>query len=755
MIANGSRQRNWAQFWFQGMLVGLVMAGLDLAELFFLVQPSWLWQTDALVLVLLSLLIFAQFGGLVGLASGLLVGWLRRLPVFAVFRKRRPSGWRVRDAASLFGGLVGGGMVAMSGMMFYLEFGSGRLMRPGPLLVCSLAGILAVTALAGVGMFVRRTWVRGLVLAMGWILLYLLTDRFVAPFSRMGPVAFLHWGMIVGLVAMGQAGIMSLSQYGPGTHGKRRRAAKSDSGAAFVPISLHWIFSFWRGMLRWVRTNRALSVALTFLVLAGWWATTAWLLRVGNNETRLLLFERTALVFRPAWLMETTTFLGRPSLRNLDRILALCSDEPGAADGASTGQGAHAEVLGRTIRDRAGCPCGDQPVVRPSDSAFGHWPVRGVVVVMVDALRSDMLSTRRAGQSLTPNLLALADQSIFFDHAHSVVPATNAAVGGMLTGRYSLLYDGKFVARWSVLRVLRRAGIWNGAIVSHRHSGYLFAGLDMVDLSLDVVSLPKGANALTSAAVTSRALDVLRSLRKHQRFFLFVHYYDPHEHYVRNPMFRFGWSDRDRYEGEVAYTDFWIGKLLSALRRDGLWRDLAVMVVGDHGDELWEHRYLRHRVHLYEEVTRVPMILHLPGQVRKRHLSQPLSSLSVAATLLQLFGLPVENREVPSLMTLAGVSAGNGRGAASPGPKVPPLPPPDTFMVSADRKRWAVLSGSRKVIYNERTGVVESYDLMSDPGERRNLADDADVRTCRLLRRLRSWRRGLLTGRSIPSEGRR
>ena len=69
------------------------------------------------------------------------------------------------------------------------------------------------------------------------------------------------------------------------------------------------------------------------------------------------------------------------------------------------------------------------------------------------------------------------------------------------------------------------------------------------------------------------------------------------------------------------------------------------------------------------------------------------------------------------------------------------------FMVSADRRRWGLVSGMRKVIDEPQVGVLESHDLASDPGERRNLADEGDMQTCRLLTRLVSWRRNLLQAR--------
>src|SRR5262249_41085302 len=114
------------------------------------------------------------------------------------------------------------------------------------------------------------------------------------------------------------------------------------------------------------------------------------------------------------------------------------------------------------------------------------------------------------------------------------------------------------------------------------------------------------AASQTNAAVTA-SLDTL-----HPPFFLWVHYYDPHLPYVPPERFAKRFPDSS-YDGEIAFADEALGRLLDEMTRRGLMAKTFVIVAGDHGESLGEHGEAAHDVFLYRATQRVPLIVRGPG----------------------------------------------------------------------------------------------------------------------------------------------
>src|SRR5690606_3690631 len=127
-------------------------------------------------------------------------------------------------------------------------------------------------------------------------------------------------------------------------------------------------------------------------------------------------------------------------------------------------------------------------------------------------------------------------------------------------------------------------------------------------------------------------------------FFAFVHYYDPHEYYVPNPLYDYGYARADRYWAEVSYTDHFVGELLSYLRERPDYDSLAVIIVSDHGDELWDHGYVSHGLRLYDESVGILFLLRDPRRFTRpapRLLEGAVSGIDLAPTVLELLSIPV------------------------------------------------------------------------------------------------------------------
>ena len=95
-------------------------------------------------------------------------------------------------------------------------------------------------------------------------------------------------------------------------------------------------------------------------------------------------------------------------------------------------------------------------------------------------------------------------------------------------------------------------------------------------------------------------------------FFAWLHFYDPHAPYDPPPPYRERFAGRP-YDGEIAFTDAQVGRVLDALRASGHDRDTVVMVLADHGEGLGEHDELTHAVLIYQSTMRVPFIVAGPG----------------------------------------------------------------------------------------------------------------------------------------------
>ncbi len=120
------------------------------------------------------------------------------------------------------------------------------------------------------------------------------------------------------------------------------------------------------------------------------------------------------------------------------------------------------------------------------------------------------------------------------------------------------------------------------------------------------------------------------------RFFLFLHLYEPHKPY-RAPE-RFG--DLAAYDGEVAFADEIVGTLFTSLKSRGWYDNATIVVLADHGEGLGDHIEEEHGLFLYDEVIRVPWIVRLPGaQSAGRRVKEPVQHIDLLPTLAALAGL--------------------------------------------------------------------------------------------------------------------
>ncbi len=185
---------------------------------------------------------------------------------------------------------------------------------------------------------------------------------------------------------------------------------------------------------------------------------------------------------------------------------------------------------------------------------------------------------------------------------------------------------------------------------------------------------------------------------------------------------------RALYAGEVTLVDRWIGRLLQKIEDLGLLENTAVIFTTDHGTYLGEHGYIGKRVHLYEEVTHIPLIIRLPDSEGAPHgrCDTLVQSPDLMPTILELAGVkPPQTVQARSLLPLIrGEEDGEREIVVSSAGLVGEKPPP---WITVTSKEWALLAAGAERPQRDELGreiKSELYNLTEDPKQTRNLYNE-------------------------------
>ncbi len=374
-------------------------------------------------------------------------------------------------------------------------------------------------------------------------------------------------------------------------------------------------------------------------------------------------------------------------------------------------------------------------------------PRPNVLLLTIDTLRADRLGCYGRRTAETPAIDGLARDGLLFQNAFTPVPLTLPAHATLLTGLEPAahgLLDNGMVARDlgapTLAERLTGAGYDSAAFVAAHVLNRIF-GLDRGFVLYD--DGPPEADesegffhgVADARGRVDAALEWLRRPRA-RPFFLWLHLFDVHAPHVAPEPFARRFPDA--YDGEIAYVDSQIARLLRLLSVLGLERDTLVLLTADHGESLGEHGEETHGILLYDATLRVPLILRLPARVpRGASSARPVGLTDVAPTVLELCGLP-PNPRVQGVSLLATQVAPRALWAASEYP--------------ARQYGWAPLRALRvdglKYISAPRP---ELYDLARDPGEAHNLAAAQSGRLAAWQARLRATERTLTGMRSAQA----
>jgi choline-sulfatase len=354
-------------------------------------------------------------------------------------------------------------------------------------------------------------------------------------------------------------------------------------------------------------------------------------------------------------------------------------------------------------------------------------------------------------RDIAPSLTLLEKRSVSYKNAYAISSYTSKSVGPLLAGNYpsAMTRDGVFFTRYfddnlMFPVVLDKSGV--STLSAHTHM-YLakgrgfdrgFRDYRIVDgISFDYNKDPY----VTSHKLTPLAISMLTEWAPKAPFFAWFHYMDPHDTYLKHTEVpSFGKKARDLYDGEVRFTDEWIGKLVAFIEASSWGKNTAIIVTGDHGEAFGEHGMYRHAHELWEELVHVPLFFLLPG-VAPRRVEVARGAVDLGPTILDLLRVdkPPEMRGeslAPEIF--------DGKDAA-PRPVVCDLPE-DTY----NERRRAVIDDGRKIISFGNDVRYEVYDLTADPGEKINLLKKDPEMAKAMIARYKEVSR---TIRDVPPRG--
>ena len=401
------------------------------------------------------------------------------------------------------------------------------------------------------------------------------------------------------------------------------------------------------------------------------------------------------------------------------------------------------------------------PIITPTGASLGRSrggvPVSelNLLVITLDTTRADRLGAYGWPDSATPVLDRLAHEGTIFEHAVAPAPLTLPAHSSLFTGAYPFTHgvrdnggfylDERAVTLAERLRDVHFAtGGFVASYVLDRRWG-IAQGFDTYFDNFDgpaKASIPKASIKRPGNEVADRALEWLKAVGAN-RFFGWVHFYDPHVPYEPPEPYRSQFAEQP-YQGELAFVDSQIGRILRLLEERNLLRKTIVVVIGDHGESLGEHGENTHGFFIYDSVVRVPFMILAPfDSVRARRVTDSVRSIDMMPTVLDMLGIrmgapeEVEGRSLVPLMTGAAREMGLTAYSEAVYPR---------YHYGWSELR-AITAGRFKYIDAPRP---ELYDLEHDPGEAHNLYDSRRSLAGRLAEEVRGLRKRSNTSTKAP-----
>jgi arylsulfatase A-like enzyme/Flp pilus assembly protein TadD len=351
-------------------------------------------------------------------------------------------------------------------------------------------------------------------------------------------------------------------------------------------------------------------------------------------------------------------------------------------------------------------------------------PAPNVILITIDTIRADHLGCYGYKNIQTPTIDALSRDAVVFDRAISQVPLTWPSHATILTGLYPFQngvqdFTGQPLdARFrSVAQAFKQRGYATGAVVSAfvlDRSWGLARGFDFYDDAFAPEAFANRDLGLVDRRAGESVDHALTWLKKnpHRPFFFWLHLYDPHSPYDPPEPYRSQYQGH-LYDGEIAYADHELGRLMDWLKRNHLYDSSLIVFLSDHGESLGEHGEHEHGFFVYNSTVHVPLIVKPPAGsgVRPGRASRPVETTAVAPTLIRIAGIhdAVEQQFSSPTLLQPGVPADDAAYS-------------ETFYPFSSFG-WSPLHALETARFHYiEAPQPELYDLTADPDETNNLA---------------------------------
>jgi len=373
-----------------------------------------------------------------------------------------------------------------------------------------------------------------------------------------------------------------------------------------------------------------------------------------------------------------------------------------------------------------------------------------VILITVDTLRADHLGAYGYARNTSPNLDRFAKEGILFRYAFSHAPETNPSFSSLMTSHYP--HETKVLRNefrlppgaLTMAEILKANGYRTGAVVSNptliRGSGFE-QGFDEYD---DQMQLQHRVLGWVEKLAPQTTLAAIKWIERNstKKFFLWVHYMDPHGPYVppspyntlfveppaagaetlpftagrgkKNaiPSYQRLPGRRDaefyisQYDGEIRFFDHAFGGLIQKIQELGLFSNSLIIFTADHGEGMGDHDYyFDHPAFLYNGLIHVPLVIRFPGQSSEaKEIRYPVAHVDLLPTVLNAVSInPSQPFKGRNLLT-------QGKERAI------------FFETHNPRRRYGLIRNGTK--FTQRASYYERYDLHKDFAETVNLMDD-------------------------------
>lgn len=387
-----------------------------------------------------------------------------------------------------------------------------------------------------------------------------------------------------------------------------------------------------------------------------------------------------------------------------------------------------------------------------------------VILIGIDTLRADHLKCYGYQRDTAPNTDRIALQGSIFKRAYATTSWTLPSFHSIFTSLYQISHgvvtdylrlDESFI---TMAEILKDNGFLTAGFISAPYLKSIFGfsqGFDLYEESPSSPNNPMAQSARTSHKLSKLVLPWIRKNRN-ERFFLFVHYWDPHYDFIPpkpyrkmfNPDYK-GWMkgrdfvDDDRinpdmdeedlkqllalYDGEIRWTDSHLGLLFEVLEKLKLDDKTIIIIVGDHGEEFFEHGEKGHRNNLYNETIHVPLIFKIPGIKKPRTIEAVVSIVDILPTVLDI--LEIENPTLMEGRSLKSLIYGQEKEAH------------ESVFSELDDYLISMIKGSWKIIHNSESHEFELYNIKDDPLEIHNVFNRQSTQAYELMKELISWQK--------------